>query len=342
MRQYFYDANGNVGQLVDVSDGYSAARYEYDPYGNMIVLSGVYAGENTYRFSTKFYDSEVNLYYYGFRHCSAKLGRWLNRDPIEETGGVNLYIFGQNNPVFFFDALGNEYLTTNAPDPYDIDYGGTGSWASPRRPDQMDRPSPVVSYINAGTQLVAGAVLMVLPEGTITKAGGVLLITDGVDNLQALIRGDRTEFEKYLDRFGLSEGEKHAILCLKEFSIITIEVSVAFSKTSAPKSGLEETKVTEKGVSRIERYLNDTPGMSKWGANDEMIARLRAGERTKYDLEFYQHELRESRNYKTMSNVFADTKTILDEAHIKTCNQYGIDWWASHERLIHPDVLKKY
>jgi len=75
--------------------------------------------------------------------------------------------------------------------------------------------------------------LMVLPDGTITKAGGILLITDGVDKLQALIRGDRTEFEKYLDRFGLSEGEKQAILCLKEFSIITIEVSAAFSKAHA-------------------------------------------------------------------------------------------------------------
>ena len=110
----------------------------------------------------------------------------------------------------------------------------------------------------------------------------------------------------------------------------------------ASKSGLEATKVTEKGISRIERYLNNTPGMSKWGANDEMIMRLKTGERTTYDLEFYQHELRESRNIKTMRNTFDDPKKALHEAHIKTSHQYGMDWWATHERLIHPDVLRKY
>ena len=33
-------------------------------------------------------------------------GRWLSKDPIEENGGVNLYAFVCNSPIFNFDALG--------------------------------------------------------------------------------------------------------------------------------------------------------------------------------------------------------------------------------------------
>ena len=34
------------------------------------------------------------------------LGRWLNRDPIGERGGHNLYSFVRNSPVIFFDHYG--------------------------------------------------------------------------------------------------------------------------------------------------------------------------------------------------------------------------------------------
>lgn len=108
------------------------------------------------------------------------------------------------------------------------------------------------------------------------------------------------------------------------------------------KTGLEATQVTEKGIARVERHLNETPGLEHWGANDEMVMRLKSGERTTWDLEFYQHELRESRNIKTMRNIYADPKKAAQEAHKKTCNQYDIDWLESYERLIHPDVFKKY
>jgi hypothetical protein len=40
-------------------------------------------------------------------------GRWLNRDPVCERGGVNLYGFSANNPVAFIDALGLAYTIMN-------------------------------------------------------------------------------------------------------------------------------------------------------------------------------------------------------------------------------------
>jgi len=241
VRHYFYDGNGNVGQLVNPADGAVTARYEYEPFGNAVFVDGADAEGNAIRFSTKYWDEETDLVYYGYRYYSLGLERWTARDPFQEQGGLNLLVFARNNPLTFVDPLGNDYSSYTGSSPEDLDFGGGGSWQSPRKPYMMDPPSPVLPYINAGTQVVAGAVLMVLPDGTITKAGGILLITDGVDKLQALIRGDRTEFEKYLDRFDLSEGEKQAILCLKEFSIVTIEVSVVFTKGASPKSGLNSS-----------------------------------------------------------------------------------------------------
>ncbi|HDL01480.1 MAG TPA: RHS repeat-associated core domain-containing protein [candidate division Zixibacteria bacterium] len=106
--QYAYDGNGNVGQLINTSNGSIAAHYEYDPYGNELVANGPEAKSNSYRFSTKYFDEETDLYYYGFRYYSAEMGRWLSRDPIGEDGGVNLYIFNVNNPNNFVDPRGND------------------------------------------------------------------------------------------------------------------------------------------------------------------------------------------------------------------------------------------
>ena len=103
---YLYDANGNVGQLVNAADGALAAHYEYDPFGNTIVANGSEASSNPFRFSTKSLDTETGQYYYGYRYYSPELGRWINRDPMGEQGGLNLYGFVRNTPLNGIDILG--------------------------------------------------------------------------------------------------------------------------------------------------------------------------------------------------------------------------------------------
>ena len=51
------------------------------------------------------YDTK-QVFYYGFRYYDAETGRWPSRDPIEETGGLNLYGFVKNDPVNAWDVLG--------------------------------------------------------------------------------------------------------------------------------------------------------------------------------------------------------------------------------------------
>jgi RHS repeat-associated protein len=84
-----------------------AAKYLYDPYGNLLAMYGSLAGANTYRFSSKEWDGNAGLYYYGYRFYDPNLQRWVNRDPIEEFGGINLYEMVGNDPIDQFDILGH-------------------------------------------------------------------------------------------------------------------------------------------------------------------------------------------------------------------------------------------
>ena len=116
---YFYDRNGNVGQLVNAAKEEIAAHYEFDPFGNTVYQSGSMADGNPFRHSTKYFDSETGLVYNDFRYYSPDLGRWLTRDPIEEQGFLvltfsdyygsaepNLYVFVLNDPLNSYDAHG--------------------------------------------------------------------------------------------------------------------------------------------------------------------------------------------------------------------------------------------
>jgi RHS repeat-associated protein len=101
-----FDGNGNVMALVNAADKTVSARYEYGPFGEPIRVTGPLAQTNPFRFSTKFTDEETGLVYYGYRYYAPSLGRWINRDPIQEQGGLNLYAFTENSPLNSLDPQG--------------------------------------------------------------------------------------------------------------------------------------------------------------------------------------------------------------------------------------------
>jgi len=100
-----YDGNGNVMALV-APDGSIAARYEYGPFGEPIRASGSAAKANPFRWSTKLTDEESGLVYYGYRYYSPGLGRWISRDPAEETDGRNLQAYVANHAPNSVDGNG--------------------------------------------------------------------------------------------------------------------------------------------------------------------------------------------------------------------------------------------
>ena len=83
-----------------------ASSHCYGPFGELIRATGEKKDAFNFRFSTKYEDAETGLLYYGYRYYNAETGRWLNRDPIGEAGGLNLYGMLGNDPVNLVDALG--------------------------------------------------------------------------------------------------------------------------------------------------------------------------------------------------------------------------------------------
>ena len=103
-----FDGNGNVSEYLN-SGGASVAHFEYDAFGNVVNFTESGAGLAAtfrHRFSTKPQDTETGLLYYGYRCYDPLTGRWPSRDPIEESGGVNLYSFVGNDGVSRWDFLG--------------------------------------------------------------------------------------------------------------------------------------------------------------------------------------------------------------------------------------------
>ena len=103
-----YGENGNIVCYVS-EQGTISAQYVYDPYGNVIESYGTLANLFSFGFSTKYHDREVDLIGYQRRFYRPDHGRWLNRDPIEESGGENLYAFCANNAISYFDPIGNSF-----------------------------------------------------------------------------------------------------------------------------------------------------------------------------------------------------------------------------------------
>ena len=101
-----YDGNGNIVRWTPLAGGSGpSADLDYAPFGGELI-SLRSRPTIPFGFSTKYRDAETGLLYYGYRYYNPATGRWLNRDPIGEQGGENLYSFVHNNLIGTWDLLG--------------------------------------------------------------------------------------------------------------------------------------------------------------------------------------------------------------------------------------------
>ncbi len=96
-QQYLYDGNSNI--IASVKDNIISDKLTYEPFGKQKSEKKL-----LFTFSSKASDLS-SVCYYGYRFYDTNLGRWINRDLMEEIGGVNIYAFAKST-IGNYDILG--------------------------------------------------------------------------------------------------------------------------------------------------------------------------------------------------------------------------------------------
>jgi RHS repeat-associated protein len=86
------------------SSGVIQCQLAYDPFGRVTQLQGSISPD--FQFAGYYFHSPSGLALTRTRPYASSQGRWINRDPIGELGGVNLFDYVRNNPVLLTDHLG--------------------------------------------------------------------------------------------------------------------------------------------------------------------------------------------------------------------------------------------
>ncbi|WP_258186906.1 RHS repeat-associated core domain-containing protein, partial [Vibrio sp. 10N.286.45.A3] len=111
-QQNIYYMTNHLGHVYGVFDqaGERLSQRGYSPYGQ---VSGDGFTLQPFGMSTKRSDFESGLVYFGYRFYMPNLGRWLNRDPLQEQGGINLYAYVDGDPLGYVDPDGRFSVTVS-------------------------------------------------------------------------------------------------------------------------------------------------------------------------------------------------------------------------------------
>ena len=103
---YFYTKEGYAGSVREMTDssGAMAAQYTFDFFGRATKIQG--ASSSDFQFDGYYFHIPSGLCLTVNRPYNPSIGRWINRDPIGERGGNNLYAYVNNSPIFNSDRLG--------------------------------------------------------------------------------------------------------------------------------------------------------------------------------------------------------------------------------------------
>jgi RHS repeat-associated protein len=147
---YYYsrDHLGSVREVTDAS-GVLQVQYDYDAWGNQVVVTGNMSFD--FGYTGHYRHSPSNLYLAKYRAYDPAFGRWLSRDPSKDAElrlGGNLFAYVKNNSPKWIDLLG---LQDSVPTPQ------PGTHPTPSSPPEG------IDLSAAGQALLAGMVAGVGP-----------------------------------------------------------------------------------------------------------------------------------------------------------------------------------
>ncbi len=100
---YFYLPSHKEPTGVTNNSGTQVASMSFDPFGRATV-TGSFTADIGYGGLYVHQPSGLDMATY--RGYSPNLGRWINRDPFSERGGINLFSYVRNNPIKYTDRMG--------------------------------------------------------------------------------------------------------------------------------------------------------------------------------------------------------------------------------------------
>src|SRR4029434_9831652 len=105
VQSFYYHADG-LGSITEITtqSGTLVQRYAYSSFGKIesqLDLSFV----QPYTFTGRELDAETGLYHYRARYYDHAIGRFLETDPIDISGGLNLYMYSSNTPINRIDPF---------------------------------------------------------------------------------------------------------------------------------------------------------------------------------------------------------------------------------------------
>lgn len=128
------------------------------------------------------------------------------------------------------------------------------------------------------------------------------------------------------------DGLSGIIELVKIFTNLT-PIKAFFAVLFTPSNLGVDTFYTPEGIGQIETYLTEIDGMS-FRPNEQMLNRIKSGEMSIQDQNFYIHEIYES-------NLYYGGMKDVAVAHLRTLEHQGIPYNSTFQlQLYHPSVIR--
>ncbi len=276
---YAYDGNGNVTGLINTTSG-SAAQYEYDTFGNVMRTTGALALTNPFQFSTKYYDLETRLNYYGYRYYDAGVGRWFGKDPIGERGGKNIYGIIGNNLINSVDYFGLYSITGGPSSGYQVldnnmtgvnSYPSIGATVIPQMTHYTTftykEGNQIIGPIPATQDMIMNPGVQTVMSGNVTEPTGRQLLWVGPANMLGQVSSadytynyDPISIDKYWRDKQNAQDMQGAKLMLEGLAWLDGAGELGWLGKCT------KTADTGAGSSTLQDYLSGSGG--RWGGSD--------------------------------------------------------------------------